>query len=83
MTEHLGITDDIDTGLRSTPHGLRATALTRAVGAGWDPLKLKALGNWSSLSSALRYDRSGGPRNDLVDGAAAELASHTNSLEED
>lgn len=83
VTEHLGITDDIDTGLRSTPHGLRATALTRAVGAGWDPLKLKALGNWSSLSSALRYDRSGGPRNDLVDGAAAELASHTNSLEED
>lgn len=75
VTDHLGITDDVDSGLRATPHGHRAAGLTRAVEAGWDTHDLMMLGDWSSLGVALRYDRGCHAPTEFVTAMGSDLAS--------
>lgn len=76
VTDHLGITDDVDSGLRSTPHGHRAAGLTRAVEAGWDSHDLMLLGDWSGLGVALSYDRGVRAPAEFVTAMGVDLASH-------
>ena len=53
------------TGVRL--HGLRSSAITEAVAAGWSHTRLRDLGGWGSLNVAASYARTGDPGIDLYE----------------
>ena len=73
ITEHLGITDDLDTHLRATPHGLRAVTPTKAFAAGLDIHTVMRLTGHTSTKSVLVYDRDTTASDAFVSDMAADL----------
>lgn len=75
ITDHLGITDDLDSGLRATPHGLRAVTPTKAFAAGMDVYTVMALTGHVTVEGARGYDRSGSASDEFLLAMADDLAS--------
>lgn len=75
ITDHLGITDDLDTELRATPHGLRAMTPTRALANGVDVRTVQEHTGHATLKQLLVYDRAVGAPDDFVEAMAADLGA--------
>jgi integrase len=75
VTDHLGITDDLDTGLRATPHGLRAMSPTKAFAAGMDVHTVMQLTGHTTIKAVQTYDRAIGAPDGFVSAVAADLTS--------
>jgi len=73
ITDHLGIFVDLDTGLKATPHGLRAMGPTRAFAKGMDIRDVQRLGGWQTMAGVLRYDRRAEASEDFTGAMADDM----------